>query len=85
MIPAHELERMARLARKARAFLADDDIKSLFAGLDRDAFERFRSARTGRERLEAWAFSRALDEVKAALQGAVESGDHAESVNPDLR
>lgn len=85
MISPEELEKAAYVARKIRGLLADEDVKAIFERLDRDAYERFRTAETEPQRLEAWAFSRALAELKASLEGAMEAGDLAMSENPDLQ
>jgi hypothetical protein len=79
--PAHT----AYVGRKVAAFLADTDVKKLFDQLDQDAYDQFKAAKTDQERTEAWALALGLDMVKAALQGAVQSGDLAAGENPDLQ
>lgn len=64
--------------RRVEDFLADPQVTAFFQGLALEAFSRFKEATNDEERVKAQAFALALEELKAALEGAAQNGHLAE-------
>jgi hypothetical protein len=64
-------------AERVKAFLRDDIVQEAFAALEKRYYEQFKAAIVPDTQRQAWALSRALDDLRAELQVVVDAGERA--------